>query len=274
MTRERTPSFRLVSFALISMAALFLAGCKSELYSNLSEPEANQMMAILMANSIDTDKAAGKDGFTLSVDQSKMLRAIAVLKDAGYPKSSHASIATVFQQSGIMSSPFEERVRYIYALGQEVAETLSHIDGVVTARMNIVLPKRPELGQPVRPSSAAVFIKYQPGVDLDYFVPQIKRLVSSSIEGLDYSAVTVVLDQSSPMKTAAPVDRRKLVEVLPGLSIPRTQQQRFWELAAIAAGVFVVLIGGNLTLAFAWKGRDLLKKKATASPAEPAVEPS
>jgi type III secretory pathway lipoprotein EscJ len=108
----------------------------------------------------------------------------------------------MFEKTGIMSSPFEERVRYINALGEEVAQTLSQIDGVISARVHIVLPDAPSLGQPVKPSSAAVFIKHQPGVDLDFFQPQIRRLVSSAIEGLEYSAVTVVLVDAAPTKVS------------------------------------------------------------------------
>src|ERR1700732_2058722 len=102
---------------LVIVGALALAGCQQDLYSNLTEVEANQMLATLIANNVSADKAAkGKDGFTIAVDSKDMLRAIAVLNDSGYPKNTRDSIGKVFQKSGIMSSPFEERVRYIYAL--------------------------------------------------------------------------------------------------------------------------------------------------------------
>ena len=264
---------RVLAFTVVVAAAALLAGCKDELYSSLSEKEANQMMAILMANAIATDKTQDKTGFTLSVDRNDMLRAIAVLKDAGYPKTTHESMGKVFQQSGIMSSPFEERVRYVYALGQQVAETLSHIDGVVTARVNIVLPKTPELGQPVKPSSAAVFIKYEPGVDLDYFIPQIKRLVSSSIEGLNYSDVTVVLTQETPMKTMTSPIGPRTVEVAPGLSVRSGDQARFWEFIFGGVGLLALLIGLNVATLIAWRGFGLFKG-SKANTAAPAIEPS
>lgn len=272
-TRPWLRRSRALALAIVVCAGSLLAGCQDELYSSLSEGEANEMMAILMANSIPTLKTSDKIGFNLSVDQGDMLRAIAVLKDAGFPKSQHDSIGKVFQQSGIMSSPFEERVRYIYALGQDVAETLSHIDGVVTARVNIVLPETPELGQPVKPSSAAVFIKHEPGVDLDYFVPQIKRLVSSSIEGLDYSAVTVVLAEATPMKEVAIAPKKSTVELVPGLSVRDGDQGRFWELAMGAIFLVVLLIGANIATLIAWRGKSLFNRNK-ASNAVPAIEPS
>src|SRR5262249_39841767 len=120
---------------ILLAASLVLAGCQQELYSNISELEANQMLATLLANGIAVEKTSkGKEGFTITVNDRDMLRAVAVLNDSGFPKNSRESIGKVFQKSGIMSSPFEERVRYIYALGEEVSQTLSQIDGVVTAR--------------------------------------------------------------------------------------------------------------------------------------------
>ena len=261
--------------AVFACAAICLAGCQAELYSDLSEDDANQMMAVLMANGIDTEKqAVGKTGFQLSIEKNQILRAVAVLKDAGFPKPKYESVGDAFQPRGLMSSPFEERIRYVYALGEDVAKTLSRIDGVMTARVHIVLPETSDLGQPVKPSSAAVFIKHTPGVDLDYFIPQIKRLVSSSIEGLDYSAVTVVLSEAAPMKTAATTDRRPTIEILPGLSVVQEDQNRFWLWASSVGALIGLLIVSNLTCLFFWRGKSWFKGKSALSLTDSAIEPS
>jgi type III secretion protein J len=245
---------------------LVLAGCREDLYSQLSEGEANQMLAVLRANGLSAEKISkgAKDGFSISVDDSDMLRAIAVLNNAGFPKNTHGSIAKVFEKSGIMSSPFEERVRYTYALAEELSRTLTQIDGVVTARVHIVLPEAPQIGQPLKPSSAAVFIKHQPGVDLDYFAPQIRRLVSSSVEGLDYSAVTVVLSEATAIKpNMAPLNEaEETVEVLPGLWIKRISMRLFWLIAASAGALIVILIAATIVAFTARRNR----KAAPPSP--------
>jgi len=270
---HRRSAVRTLVVAIVLSVAL--AGCQGELYSNLSEPEANQMLAVLMSSGVSTTKTAkGKDGFSLSVDERDMLRAIAILKDSGYPKNLRESIGKVFQKSGIMSSPFEERVRYIYALSEDVAQTLSNIDGVVTARVHIVLPDAPQLGQPVKPSSAAVFIKHQSGVDLDFFVPQIRRLVSSSIEGLEYSAVTVVLAEASPTKSVSTADASGTVEVLPGLAVRDSDVARFWQLLAGVVAFALVLAG---SVAFAWRALEQRRARRPVPAAGahvPLVEPS
>jgi type III secretion protein J len=264
---------------LAIVGALALAGCQQDVYSSLSETEANQMLAILTANGISVDKVSkgSKEGFTIAVDRRDMLRAIALLRDAGFPKSAHVPLSKTFEKTGIMSSPFEERVRYINALGEEVAQTLSQIDGVIAARVHIVLPDAPSLGQPVKPSSAAVFIKHQPGVDLDFFQPQIRRLVSSAIEGLEYSAVTVVLVDAAPTKVSAiaPGELPRMVEILPGLNISEASQKRFWEIAIGLAVTLALLVAFGIASLFGpWRrGRPNKRPSAEAGSAM-MVEPS
>ncbi|MGI6244193.1 MAG: type III secretion system inner membrane ring lipoprotein SctJ [Pseudochelatococcus sp.] len=237
--------------------SLLLAGCsKSELYTGLAETEANKMLAELLTSGIAAEKVAvGKEGFAIRVGSQDVLRSLALLSSKGLPSVSHASINEVFQKSGIMSSPFEEKVRYVSTLGDEVARTLSFIDGVVTARVHIVQPDPPQMGKQPTPASAAVFIKHQAGVDLDFFVPQIRRLVSSSIEGLDYASVTVILSEAVPIKPETSTRLEATVELLPGIAVRETDADRFRLIfyaligvvillaAAVAAGAYLYLRG-------------------------------
>ncbi len=234
------PALRALKLCVL-LTCLALAACKVDLYSNLSEVEANQMLAVLMSSGIVAEKAHVGEGFQVRVEDRDMVQAIAVLTAKGFPKNTRDSIGTVFQKSGIISSPFEERVRYIYALGEEVAQTLSEIDGVVTARVHVVLPEEPQLGEPVVPSSAAVFIKHEANVDLEFLVPQIRRLVSSSIKGLQYNAVTVVLTEASPTEVATTASNERVVDVIQGLGVREANLPLFWTIVYVAGGAIIVL---------------------------------
>jgi type III secretion protein J len=262
--------------ALALLFVAFLAGCKTDLYSNLTEPEANEMLAALMSNGIVAEKAGAGATFTVRVEQADMVQAISLLDAKGLPKTTRDSIGTVFQKSGIISSPFEERVRYIYALGEEVAQTLSEIDGVVTARVHVVLPDQPQLGQPVEPSSAAVFIKHEANVDLDFMVPEIRRLVSSSIEGLKYDAVTVVLTEAAPGEKSAQPPVEHVIDVWPGLGVREADLPLFWTIAYAAAGaiavLFVIVVAGLVVLLLGRRRRRAGKEITV--PGGAALEPS
>lgn len=238
-------------FLLISLLAL--SACKTDLYRNLSEREANEMLAVLISNNIEVSKEyLGDEGVTLMVEEADLPRAIDALKQNGFPRESRDTMGTVFEKSGIMSSPFEERVRFVYALGEEVSQTLSEIDGVLTARVHIVLPDEPDFGEVLTPSSAAVFIKHRIGVDLDFATPQIRRLVSSSIEGVTYEDVTVLLVEAERPNVAARPTTSSVVEVVPGLSIRETDARIFWWVAAGVGAAFILLVLTNLITLFSF----------------------
>ncbi|MGV6809212.1 MAG: type III secretion system inner membrane ring lipoprotein SctJ [bacterium] len=174
---------------------LLLSGCRIELYSDLSENDVNNMLAIMMSNGIDAKKVANPKGnnFALHVEESKIPVAVELLRENGYPREKSVAIGDLFKKEGLVSSPLEERVRYIYALSQSLQETLAQIDGVIVARVHIVIPDNNPLDDTIKPSSASVFIKYRPGSNLIDIKSQIKRIVENSIEGLNYEEVSVVM---------------------------------------------------------------------------------
>lgn len=175
---------------------LSISACKTELYSGLVESDANNMLAIMLDSGIDAEKIANtKAGtYTLSIDDSKIPLAVRLLKEHGFPREKVTNMSEMFQKDGLVSSPLEERVRYIYALSQSVQETLMQIDGVLVSRVHIVLPENdPAIQETKQPSSASVFIKYHPAYDLESMKSEIKLIVEKSIEGLSYDKVSVVM---------------------------------------------------------------------------------
>lgn len=243
---------RLIGRLVLLSVLLVLAGCSSELYTKLSEPDANEMLSVLLANGINAEKQPGAEGsFTLVVNNDEVLKALDVLRNAGLPRASRENMGQVFAKSGIVSSPFEERIRYIYALGEDVAATIQQIDGVLTARVHIVMPEKAELGQEMKPSSAAVFIKQRPKVDLDFLVPQIRRLVSNSIEGVTFDNVTVVLVEAmeAPSKVDGG-DEPQLEQILPGVSISAASATSLWVWIGVVGFVLVALIACVAALAY------------------------
>lgn len=185
-------AYRNIFLALIS---LLIAGCDVSLYAGLAEKEANEMVAILMRSGIPANKEiVGRDGLaTIMVDESDFAEAVTVLEQQGYPKQQFAGMGEVFKKDGLISSPTEERARFIFALSQELSNTISQVDGVLSARVHVVVPENDSPLDQLKPSSASVFIKHRPGLQLDALTSQIKMLVTNSIEGLVYDKVTVAL---------------------------------------------------------------------------------
>ncbi len=180
----------LFAFCILLIA---LSGCKAELYSNLDEADANQMMSILLAKGIVADKRPAKENkWILRVEEEDISRALELLQAEGLPRAKYENLGQIFKKSGLVSSPLEERVRYIYGLSQDLADTISLIDGVMVAKVHIVLPENDPFSEKVKPSSASVFVKCRNASVINANIPRIKKLIINSIEGLSYDKVTVV----------------------------------------------------------------------------------
>ena len=179
---------------LLALGLLLLAGCKQELYSNLSERDANEMTAILLQAGIPASRESDAAGvYTVLVDEDRFADAVEVLKERGFPRQAFATLGEVFSGDGLISSPMEERARFIYALSQELSHTLTEIDGVLSARIHIVLPENDPLRSDLAPSSASVFIRHDERAPVEAVTPKIKMLVANSIEGLVYDKVSLAL---------------------------------------------------------------------------------
>ena len=208
---------------LVMCAALLLAGCgQQELYSKLSEQQANEMISVLQSAGIEAEKTTA-DGETWSIatQHETFATAIDTLKEQGYPRDDYADIGKVFKKDGFVASPLEERARLNYSLSQDLSHTLSTIDGVLVARVHLAMPEADPLSDVQKPSSASVFIKYRSGADMSKHVGQIKALVVNSIEGLKYENVTVVTFASQPWPSKVINTRpSQQLAVLTWISIP------------------------------------------------------
>jgi type III secretion protein J len=251
---------------IVIFACLLLSGCGPEvLYSNLSEADANTMMGLLLMRNIQAVKIPQKENlFSISVPRQQFAAATDLLRWFGIPGEKFSGIGEVFKKTGIVSSPSEEKIRFMYALSQQISETLSHIDGVLVARVSLVLPKNDPYTETLTPSSASVFLKFRPGRVPPTLTPQIKTLVMKSVEGLNYDNVSVVIMQSENVDYYYPLHIQEEVSIL-GLKLARKSLWKFWLLLAamafLSAGIVLAALFGKRIY------QELLKK-TTAAPVE------
>jgi type III secretion protein J len=180
--------------------ALALSACsEQELYGQLNERQANEMVAVLRSAGLDAQKQAKENGqFALLVQQDDFSQAVELLRANGYPKDGHDTLGQVFKKEGFVSTPLEEHARLTHALSEEISNTIGNIDGVIMARVHLSIPDKDPLAEKAPPSAASVFIKYRSGVDLSPHLGQIKALVVNAIQGMSYDNVTVAMFPSEP----------------------------------------------------------------------------
>lgn len=199
---------------LLILSFLALAGCgNSMLYSNLPERQANEMIAILIRNGIQASKVPGAENtYVVNVEKKYFSESIDILSGYGYPQDKFMGVGDVFKKSGLVSSPSEERIRYMYALAQDLQNTLCLVSGVLNARVHVVIPNNDPLAEQVYPSSAAIFIKYRKNSGVEALSAQIKNLVVKSIEGLNYDNVTLALFPIDENDVTAPAGEQPIVD--------------------------------------------------------------
>ncbi len=177
---------------LLILTVLTLSGCKEVLYSELDQTQVNDMVAILEASNIETTRSAAKDGlYSLSVKKEDIAKAVVVLRERGFPRERFAGLGDIFQSEGIMGTPFEQHVRFIHAMNEELSGAISSISGVRTAKVLVTLPLPKRYDREPIKASASVTVHTQPDFNIGSNISKLKRMVSSAVPNLAYDDVTI-----------------------------------------------------------------------------------
>lgn len=186
--------------ACVLCLALMIAGCKEALYSNLSQVEANQMVAVLASADIGASREINKDGvYTVLVDAADVAQATVVLRQANLPVQKYQSLGDVFSASSIIGTPFEQHARYIYAMNEEMSRTIAEIDGVTKARVTVNAPLEDRNSRQEPRATASVTVHYKADFDTAGNIAKFKQILSHSIPNLSYEDVSVVFFPSSEL---------------------------------------------------------------------------
>jgi type III secretion protein J len=224
-----------------ALALLLVAGCNATVRSQLSEGQANQLVVALDAAAIAAHKVAGPNadahGYRVDVAAGELNAALRVLQQQGLPAPEPPAIEALLEPSGLVATPEEERARLSSATAAELARSLERIDGVVAARVHLVLPSTlRSLDAPAAPPQAAVLLVRRAGV-APIAEHDARKLVAAAVSGLDPQAVTVVQTQAARVETS----RASTVRVGP-FSVRR-------ESAGLLRGVLASALLLNLAMA-------------------------
>lgn len=244
--------------------ALLLQACDTDLYTNLDEREANIIVATLARNGIPAARQAQDEGqMTVTVSEERFAEAVEILDRAGLPEQKFANMGDIFQGNGLVSSPVQERAQMIFALSQELSHTVSQIDGVLSARVHVVLPDNDLLQQNSTPSSASVFVRYIPSLEIAPLIPQIKTLVANGIAGLSYDKVSVV-----PVVSAIPEEMDTLLQPMMGsflgVAMPASSVSRIGWIIGLLSVAVIGLAGAVCWLV--WRQRRQRPYSLTTAP--------
>jgi flagellar M-ring protein FliF len=162
----------------------------SPLYSNLAEEDAAKVVDYL--NSQKIPYQIDNNGKTIEVPKEKVYEARMALAGKGIPTSGIVGYE-IFDKNTMGMSEFMQKLNYKRALEGELARTIMEEDGVVGARVQIVIPQRSIFKDEEKTPTASVVLKLQNNYMMTKGnVAAVVNLVSSSVEGLTPNNVTVI----------------------------------------------------------------------------------
>jgi type III secretion protein J len=192
--------------------ALLLAGCNAVVRGQLSEAQANQVVVALDGASIAAHKVAGPNsegrGYRVEVAAGELNAALRVLQQQGLPAPETPGLEAMLEPSGLVATPEEERARLAAVTAAELARSIERIDGVVGARVHLVLAgaSRPLDAASVPPQAAVLLVRPAGAPSIDERA--VRTLVAGAVSGLHSSAVTVVQTQAARMARATAATAR------------------------------------------------------------------
>lgn len=134
-------------------------------------------------------------GRVIMVPAAEVGRARLQLAARGVPKQGGSEWG-LLDNEALGVSPFVEQVHYVRGLEAALSHTIGEVEGVVSAKVTLALPKRTEFLNDEPKPSASVLVRVRPDVQLSKNqVSGIVGLVASSVPGLTRENVTVI-DQS------------------------------------------------------------------------------
>lgn len=202
-----TQKVAILTFIILTVGVVSVAGFLGSrpsyaiLYANLQEEDAAQIVGKLKDQKVSYRLAGG--GTAIEVPENQVHELRLSLASAGLPRGGNVGFE-IFDRSQLGLSEFGEKLNYQRALQGELARTVCQLDPVQTARVHIVMPRERLYSENQEQASASVVVRLRPGTHLNPSqVRAVTNLVSSSIEGLDSQAVTVV-DTTGTLLSADP----------------------------------------------------------------------
>src|SRR5580698_6634594 len=164
---------------VVAVATLWLWGSSyAVLYAGLSGEEGGRAIAELQKLNIAYRITEG--GRVIEVPAAEVGRARLQLAARGVAKKDADEWALLDNES-LGVSPFVEQVHYVRGIEMALSRTVGEVDGVVSAKVTLALPKETSfLGDSPKPS-ASVLVRLRPGTTLTAAqVTAIVGLVASS----------------------------------------------------------------------------------------------
>jgi flagellar M-ring protein FliF len=159
-------------------------------FKDLAPDEAGAMRTLLTGQNIPSELS--RDGTAILVPEDRLAEARVALASGGLPSRGGRGYE-LFDESSLMTTPFQQSVNYQRALQAELARSIGQLEAVQSARVLIARPEPTQFIRDQRPPTASVVLKLKPGATMSRAsAAGVVSLVARSVEGLKPENVTVI----------------------------------------------------------------------------------
>ncbi len=200
----RIRSLAIKAACLLLAVSVLLSACgRIELYQNLQEEDANEILVLLSENGIKATKRKevrqNETFYAIEVREADMVRARSLLLSHNLPRRKELGLTGVYKEKGLIPTPDEQKARYLLALKGEIINSLRRIPQVIDADVVLNVPVKDEFASAdaqheQRPTASAVVrVKPDPSGLNAVTEAKIQQFVANSVEGMNPRDVAVMI---------------------------------------------------------------------------------
>ena len=156
---------------VVSCTAWLGSGCAEDQSAGLvgvsSEKEAIEILDELDRGKVYGEKASKTEQrrtvWAIRVPRAQLRAARKVLLRSGLPRDTDGGYREMLDKAGMFPNKTDERARLMRAQAEELAMTLEHYDGIIGARVHVIVPEKDRNRGYAQLPTASVMIRYTPG---------------------------------------------------------------------------------------------------------------
>lgn len=209
---------RLVALGLVAAVLLgffgyiglrYSAEPKALLFSDVGVDDASKMIGALEAMKVPYELRG--DGSMIYVPRSQVLRLRMSLAEQGLPAGGTVGYEIFDNADALGTTSFLQNINHLRALEGELARTIRSIEGIDGARVHLVLPERELFSRDRREPTASIVLKVSRSTLAAQQVKAIQYLVSSAVDGLAPSRVSIVDERGTLLASGTGDDSQSLM---------------------------------------------------------------